>query len=346
LVEVYSSPEVGRVIVGRGSLHRLKGELEPLRPFKVMVVTTERVAKLWLSEVLAALGRTADVMTLEDGEPAKDLKVAERLLTELLQRGFTRRSLLLALGGGALCDVVGFTASIYMRGTLLSLVPTTLLAQVDAAIGGKTGVNLGGKNVVGTFYPAHVTIVDVELLTTLPKEELANGMAEVVKYGVALDRELFELIEPLDESSLTDVRLLEEVVRRCVEEKIEVAVKDPREEAGERMKLNFGHTVGHAVERLSGLKHGQAISIGMVCECRVAELTTGFRGTDRVESTLKRLGLPTRLNVDPKDVLKLIRLDKKSWYGRPVLALPTEVGSAVVKEVEEEAILRALGEAS
>jgi len=217
---------------------------------------------------------------------------------------------------------------------LLSLVPTTLLAQVDAAIGGKTGVNLGGKNVIGTFYPAHVTIVDVEFLRTLPKEELVNGMAEVVKYGVALDRQLFELTE-----------LLDEVVHRCVEDKVKVVVKDSREETGERMRLNFGHTIGHAIERLSKLEHGRAVSMGMVCECKVAELVTGFKETDRVKAVLEKLGLPTRLSVDPKAVLKLVRADKKSWYGKPVLALPTKIGSTVIREVEEEIIMKALGEA-
>ena len=345
MVKVHSSPEIGKVIVGRGSLHRLKDELGSLRPFKVVMVTTENVAKLWLNEVLAMLGRTADVVVLEDGESVKNLKVVEHLSTELLRRGFTRKSLLLALGGGALCDVVGFTASIYMRGTLLSLVPTTLLAQVDAAIGGKTGVNLGGKNVIGTFYPAHVTIVDVEFLRTLPKEELVNGMAEVVKYGVALDRQLFELTELLDESSLADVELLDEVVHRCVEDKVKVVVKDSREETGERMRLNFGHTIGHAIERLSKLEHGRAVSMGMVCECKVAELVTGFKETDRVKAVLEKLGLPTRLSVDPKAVLKLVRADKKSWYGKPVLALPTKIGSTVIREVEEEIIMKALGEA-
>ena len=346
MVKVYSSPEVGKVIVGRGSLYRLKDELDLLRPFKVMIVTTENVAKLWLDKVLTLLDRVADVTVLEDGELAKDLKVVERLLVELLRKGFTRKSLLLALGGGALCDVIGFTASIYMRGALLSLVPTTLLAQIDAAIGGKTGINLEGKNVVGTFYPAHVTIVDPELLSTLPKEELVNGMAEVVKYSIALDQQLFKLIELIDKSSLTDVSFLDKVVHECVEDKIRIVVKDPREETGERMKLNFGHTIGHAIERLSGLEHGRAISIGMVCECRVAELVTGFKDTDRVKAVLEKLGLPTQLNADPKAVLKLIRVDKKSWYGKPILALPTKIGSIAIKEVEEETILRALGEAS
>ena len=344
MIKVYSSPEIGKVIVGRESLHRIKDELELVRPFKVVMVTTKNVAKLWLNKVLAILDQTIDVIILEDGESVKDLKVVEQLSTELLRRGFTRKSLLLALGGGALCDVVGFTASIYMRGTLLSLVPTTLLAQVDAAIGGKTGVNLEGKNIIGTFYPAHITIVDVEFLSSLPKKELVNGMAEVVKYGVALDRQLFELIELLEESSLTNVELLDKIIHKCIENKIKVVIEDPREETGERMKLNFGHTIGHAIERLSKLEHGQAISIGMIYECKIAELMTGFKETDKVEDVLEKLGLPTKLNIDPKAILKFIKADKKSWYGKPIFALPTKIGSIVIREVEEEIIMKVLGE--
>lgn len=342
MARVYSSPAVGRVVVGRGALSMLGGEVERLRPYKVAVVTTESVASLWLDEVLSRLGREASVLVLEDGESVKTLEVAERLLRWLLHNGFTRRSMLLSLGGGALCDVVGFVASIYMRGAMLAMVPTTLLAQVDAAIGGKTGVNLEGKNVVGTFYPANFTLVDTDLLRTLPREELVSGMAEVVKYGVAVDPSIFRLIEGREAEVVERPELLDEVVARCVEAKVRVVEEDPREERGGRMRLNFGHTIGHAVEALTGVRHGYAVSVGMACESALAEELVGFRWRARVVGVLRRLGLPTKLSVDPEEVLRLIRVDKKAWYGRPVLALPVDLGSVVVREVEEEAVRRAL----
>ncbi len=342
MVRVFSSPAVGKVVVGRGALSMVGGEVERLKPHKVAVVTTEDVAKLWLDEVLRQLGREAEVFILEDGESVKRLEVAERLLRSLLRSGFTRKSMLLGLGGGALCDVVGFAASIYMRGMMLFMVPTTLLAQVDAAIGGKTGVNLEGKNVVGTFYPANVTVVDTDLLRTLPKEDLINGMAEVVKYGVAVDSSIFRLVEEAGGRVLEDLWLLDEVVARCVEAKVKVVNEDPKEESGVRMKLNFGHTIGHAVEALARTRHGHAVSMGMVCECMVAEHVTGFKETRRVVDVLKKLGLPTELSVDPGEVVKLIKLDKKAWYGRPILTLPVKLGSAAVREVDEELLLKIL----
>lgn len=346
MVQVIQAPELGKIVVGVGALSELKSEVEKLAPHKIAVVTTRKVADLWLEELLGRLGKGALTIVLEEGEAAKELKVAEKLWSTLLDWNFTRTSLLVGLGGGALCDVVGFVASTYMRGTLLALLPTTLLAQVDAAVGGKTGVNLRGKNVIGTFYPAHLTLIDPLVLRTLPESEIANGLAEVVKYGVVADPQLFKLLEEQGEALLkANDSLMGEVVARCVRIKADIVAKDPRE-SGPRMVLNFGHTVGHAIEACSNmaLKHGQAVSVGMVCSCEIAERVLAFKEKGRVVELLTRLGLPTELKYSPEEVLRYVRMDKKAWYGRTVFVLPTEIGSAVIREVGDDVLLEVLGD--
>ncbi len=341
-------PVSGRIVVRRGAFADLPRELSALSPQGALVLADRGVQETWLPRVEAALEEAGvDRVTLSvRGEPCKSLRWAEAAWRAMAEAGLGRRNLVLGVGGGAVCDLAGFVASTYMRGTLLALVPTTLLAQVDAAIGGKNGVNLGGKNLIGTFYRPDLVLVDPDTLSTLPPEEVASGLAEVVKCGVACDRGLFSLVESAGRR-LLDVSgpELDLAIRMAIKAKVSV-VREDWKDLGPRMKLNLGHTVGHAVEAASGysVRHGFAVSVGLVAACRVAERLLGFDHAVRVESLLRLLGLPTRLppGISPRDVLRKALLDKKSWRGRLTMVLPEGIGCVQTRRVPEEVLLDVL----
>ena len=313
-------------------LSSLPSLVEPLKPHKVAVLTNTTVEKLWLGRVLEVI--EGEPIVIEDGEEYKSIETAVRVWGRLQEIGFTRRSLLIGLGGGVVTDIAGFVASTYMRGTLLGLIPTTLLAQVDAAIGGKTGVNFNGKNMIGTFYLPNFVLIAHETLSTLPPEELQNGLGEVAKYAV-LERRVWNLV-----SKKTEVT--EDLVRECALYKAKVVDEDLRE-GGKRRILNLGHTAGHAIEKLSSykIKHGLAVSIGLAVAAKIGEELYGF-DSDKVEGMLSNLNLPTRHGFDPDEVLREMRLDKKAWYGRIVYVVPVDIGDVIVEEVSEGVIKRAL----
>lgn len=317
-----------------GGFSELPPLLSALSPYKVAVLTDSNVAPLWLEPLLEVTG--AEPLIIPAGEEHKNVNTVVSLWEKLQKMGFTRKSLLIGLGGGVVTDIAGFVASTYMRGTLLGLVPTTLLAQVDAAIGGKTGVNFNGKNMIGTFYVPDFVLVSHETLSTLPPEELMNGMGEVVKYAI-LDRSVYKLLTRLHGTSPT-----EGLVRECINVKLRVVMEDLRE-GGRRRVLNLGHTAGHAIEKLSdySLKHGFAVAIGLMVAANVGEELYGF-DPGKVEELLRKFNLPTRLPFEPSDVLGEMKLDKKAWYGRIVFVVPVDIGDVSVEEVDEEVIRRAL----
>jgi 3-dehydroquinate synthase len=248
-----------------------------------------------------------------------------------------------ALGGGVIGDLAGFVASTYLRGVNVVQVPTTLVAQVDASIGGKTGINHPkGKNLIGTFYQPKLVFIDVATLRTLPKRELIGGMAEVVKYGVIADPELFAYLEQhIPELLKYDVEALEQIVLRSARIKADVVSKDERE-AGLRRILNYGHTLGHAIETATGygrLHHGEAIAIGMEFAARLASRLGLCNQSlvDRQHRLLEQFGLPTRLppRIDPKRVLAAMALDKKVQGGQLHFVLPERLGGVRVMPVEQ-----------
>ncbi len=333
-----------RLVVGRGVLDSLGEEVSRLNPHSVFLVTDDVVAELHLDKVLEALGDTR-YLVLGSGEEIKSLNVLKRIWRWLLRFGATRKSLLVALGGGTVLDVGGFAASTYMRGMLLANVPTTLLAQADAAVGGKNGVNYMGKNMIGSFYEPHLVVADVSLLETLNRSALLSGLAEIIKHGVIGDEELFSLLERKGFSALEEDA--EFLVRRSIEVKMSIVSRDPREENGLRMVLNLGHTVGHALELLSrySIQHGFAVSIGMVASCLVAEEVNGFDETDRVIRLLENVGLPTRFELGSKGVERVISVmkrDKKAWRGGIVMVLPVRIGRVEVRCVKEDPVRKAL----
>lgn len=344
--EVIESAIVGKIVIGWNSLGDLRGWVDELSPFKVGVLTNDVVAKFWLDAVLQSLDGDISLFLVRDGEDAKSIETAIEIWSKMIKNGFTRKSLLIGLGGGVITDLAGFVASTYMRGILLILIPTTLMAQVDAAIGGKTGVNFISKNIIGTFYPPNVVLIDPQTLQTLPREEYLNGLAEVAKYGIIMDRNFFEYLEENARAVLAqDKDIVTNIVKRCVMLKVQVVEEDLRE-SDKRRILNLGHTIGHGIESASNyrIKHGFAVSVGIVVCCLIAEKLLGFRETDRVIGLLETLGLPTRHNLDPKRIMEAIKVDKKAWYGRQVMILPERIGSVRIMEVPEDLILEALTE--
>jgi 3-dehydroquinate synthase len=302
-----------------------------------------------LAASLAERGLRSVLLAVPAGEDAKTLQVFETVLHQMASREAHRDDLVVALGGGSTGDLAGFVASTYMRGIPFVQVPTTLTAQVDAAVGGKTGVNLPeGKNLVGSFHQPAVVICDVELLGTLEDREFRAGLAEVAKYGLTLDVELLQWLER-DPGPVVqrDPAVLEQLVARCVAAKARVVAADERD-AGARLVLNYGHTLGHALERLdsfAGRSHGEAIAIGMVFAARVAErrdlCAAGLAA--RTARLLSGLGLETD-GVLPAadDVLDAIRMDKK-FHGGVRLVLLEDVGwPLVVDGVADDEVRRVL----
>lgn len=341
---------VGEIILGFNSIREVASVIDELNPHKVAVVTDSIVKEIWMNELIKHIEGVKPMEIVIDGRRGEEEKNINTVISswrKLLESGFTRKSLIIGFGGGVVCDLAAFIASTYMRGTQLILIPTTLLAQIDAAIGGKTGVDFEGKNIIGTFYPPSHVIIDPALLRTLPRTEVLNGLSEAVKYGVIRDRELFELIEEEREELTSIKKRLIEVIERCVSIKVDVVERDFREE-GLRRILNFGHTIGHAIEKATNyrIKHGFAISIGMAANCLLAEELTGFSHEEatRVIELLKEIGLPINLSINPARVLSAMEVDKKAWYGKPVLILPLSIGEVTILEVEAKKILGVLSE--
>jgi shikimate kinase / 3-dehydroquinate synthase len=322
---------------------------------RVAVVTDAGVGRLHAAPVrdaLAAAGRDAVMVEVPAGEAAKTLEELERVYGSLAGHGLGRDGVVLGLGGGAIGDLAGFAAATWLRGVPYVAAPTTLLAMVDAAIGGKTGVNLpAGKNLVGSFASPRLVLADTATLATLPTAEWRAGLAEVVKHALIGDPALLDRLEsdprpPLDPPAPADAAALAGVtalVERAAAVKIAVVAEDFREE-GRRETLNLGHTFAHGFERASGwgVRHGDAVAVGLVAACRVAaELGLAAPSlADRVERLLVRLGLPVRLELDAVEVLAAMGQDKKRRAGRLRLALPERPGSVLVREVPDAAVLR------
>lgn len=286
------------------------------------VVTNTTVGPLYYGPVadsLAAGGFSPLMVEIPDGEEFKTSETLNRIYDLLIEGGVTRDSFIVALGGGVVGDMAGFAAATYLRGIPFVQVPTTLLAQVDSSVGGKTGINHPrGKNLIGAFYQPRAVIMDVETLGTLPGREYVAGLAEVVKYGMVLDRELFGELERNVEPLLSrDRELLGRIIIRCCAIKASVVEKDERE-GGMRAVLNYGHTLGHAVEALAGygkFLHGEAVAIGMVQAARMAEHRgeAGGEDTERLRRLLLSLGLPVELPRFPAEAYQEVLLrDKKA----------------------------------
>jgi len=307
---------------------------------QVAVITNETVAPLYLDAVLGALGqRKVDVYQLPDGESHKNLASFEAVTTFLLEGRHNRTTCLIALGGGVVGDLCGFVAATFQRGVDLIQIPTTLLAQVDSSVGGKTAVNHpAGKNMIGAFYQPKAVLADTTVLATLPPREYAAGLAEVVKYGVIDDVDFFQWLE----ANVAALRsrssaALQHVILRSCASKAKVVSEDERE-SGRRAILNFGHTFGHAIEKLAGYGqwlHGEAVAIGMVMAADLSVRQCGFAQTDalRLRHLLEALGLPVTLGdqeLKTKAMIEAMGLDKKVSDGQLRFVLARQLGDVYV----------------
>lgn len=326
------------ILIGAGLLSQSQLFRERLAARDVLLVSNTTVAPLYQPQLSAALApRRIVEVTLPDGEAHKTLANMARVLDVLVANRFGRDCAVLALGGGVVGDLAGFAAASYQRGVTLVQVPTTLLAQVDSAVGGKTGVNHpGGKNLIGAFHQPTLVVSDTTTLATLPARELRAGLAEVIKYGLICDAALFEWLEThLDELLKGEPASLAHAVRRCCEIKAAIVARDEREH-GERALLNLGHTFGHALESATSYKewlHGEAVGAGLVMAAAMSQACGLLPQADvgRVRRLIERAGLPSRVgSVSATQVLEHMRLDKKVLGGKQRLVLLKSIGAAFV----------------
>jgi 3-dehydroquinate synthase len=342
----HSSIWVGQGLVSRAA------ELLDLAQYSSVVVVSDRGARAATQQVADSLNLSADrILELPGGEVCKSVETLGRVWEFLIDSRLDRRSLVIAIGGGAITDLVGFAAATYMRGVSYVAIPTTLLAQVDASIGGKTGINLGGiKNVVGVIRQPIGVIIDTDTLGTLPERELRSGFAEIVKHGLIADRDYFDRVVSRPFTHWSGDELVEIVFRSCQIKR--ATVQADERESGERKSLNFGHTLGHAIEAIAlkremAITHGEAVAIGM----HAATFLSCAMGTcpaadlERVVKGLITVGLPIRLSTSQNqgDLLQLIAVDKKNVGGESRWTLLTGLGACVWdRPVSEELVRQAI----
>jgi 3-dehydroquinate synthase len=337
---------IGAGLIDRADLYR-----PYLAGGSVAIVTNDVVAPLYLSKVKQALAgaRIAEIV-VPDGEQTKGWQTLNRVFDGLLKAGCGRDTLVVALGGGVVGDLAGFAAAVYQRGVAFVQVPTTLLAQVDSSVGGKTAINHAlGKNMIGAFHQPVAVVSDVAVLDTLPDRELRSGLAEVIKHGFALDAAFVDWLEANIEKLLRrDRQALAHAVRRSCELKARIVAADERE-AGERALLNFGHTFGHAIEAGAGYGawlHGEAVAAGMVMASELSALMGDLKKTDvsRVRDLLARAGLPVKgPALAPERMLELMAVDKKAAKGKTRFVLLQSIGRAALRgDVDEELVRKAI----
>ena len=343
------------VYIGVGILSQTGQRLKELGyNGKAVVITNPLVNRFYgilVKQSLLDAGYQAKVLEVEDGEEYKSLESAGKLYQQLAEFGAERSTVILALGGGVIGDLAGFVAATYMRGVPLVQLPTTLLAQCDSSIGGKTAVNHGQlKNEIGAFYQPKMTVADISTLKTLPTEELTGGLAEVIKYGVIKDAQFFVYLEKhLDLIKALDDNVLETIVAKSAQIKVEVVEIDEKD-TGLRNILNFGHTVGHAMESVTNFQiaHGQAVAIGMVAATKIAaELDILDLGNVvRLKNLLEKAGLITKLPLtEVKQVMQAMRYDKKVQNGKIRFVLPRAIGQVFITDNVSPAIVeKVLGE--
>ena len=343
------------IIIEDGCLQRIGEHLRSKNIAKRYgVVADDLVAGLYgktVMENLQSAGINADLITFPHGEANKTLQTIGDLAGQLARLGYDRKDALIGLGGGVTGDITGFLASSYMRGIPFVQIPTTLLAQVDSSVGGKTGVDIPeGKNLVGSFYQPEVVFIDVSVLATLPREELLGGLGEVIKYGVIRDKYFFHFLRENMQGILNlEPDLIKKTVYICCKIKSEVVSEDERE-GGTRRILNYGHTIGHAVEGASeySIIHGFAVSIGMVAAARLAVLNGLLSKDDcsEIVDILKLYNMPVEIpkTLDRSKIKKFLLTDKKTIGGKVFYVFPTEIGQTVITDkVTEKQVDEVLG---
>jgi 3-dehydroquinate synthase len=342
------------IAIASGSLDQLGEQMSSLQlGKKILLVSNPTIFKHYGERAIASLkaaGFEVVSSMLPPGERYKNLNSIQKLYDAALENRLERSSTMVALGGGVVGDMTGFAAATWLRGINVVQVPTTLLAMVDSAIGGKTGVNHPqGKNLIGAFHQPRLVLIDPEVLKTLPMREFRAGMAEVIKYGVIWDAELFAEMEAsknLNQHRYVKPELIDSILTRSCQAKADVVSKDEKE-AGLRAILNYGHTIGHAVESLTGYRlvnHGEAVGIGMVAAGQIAAELGMWRheDTQRQDALIAKAGLPTKLpnGVDIEAIIEALQSDKKVKDGKVRFVLPTQIGVVTVTDEVPSDIIR------
>lgn len=345
------------LLVGTGLIDRIGFFLNKYTKTEKVLIVSDSVVKphyeTIVSQSLKDKGFIVSVLDVSAGEKSKSIEQLTKILNVLIDNHFDRSSVLIALGGGVIGDLGGFAASIYMRGIAYVQIPTTLQAQVDASVGGKTAINHPkGKNLIGTFHQPKLVVIDVNTLGTLPKRDIRSGLIEVIKMGVIRDVYLFETVEEnLDAILNLDTDILIEMISRACANKADIVAKDEKENRL-RMVLNYGHTFGHALEALTHYKqfrHGEAVSIGMNCAAKLAVNLNMLTEKDyqRQLSLLKQANLPLNFpsNLSPETICDGMYHDKKTLGGKLRLILPTRIGEVVIRDdVTDREIIHAISE--
>lgn len=334
------------VMIEKGLLGSVPGLLATMFPkSRFALITDDNVNRFYGQHVSAAFeaaGLRHDVFTVSPGEKSKSADTFARLLSELAQRGYNRADVVVALGGGVVGDLAGFVAAVFLRGLRVVQIPTTLLAQIDSSVGGKTGINLPeGKNLVGAFHQPSAVFVDSSMLQTLPEADFSDGMAELIKYALIRDSAMFEDIERYDPID-ADSDILADWVTRCLSIKRDVVAADEKDN-GERMLLNFGHTIGHGIERLCArekqpMTHGRGVAIGMSAITAASERMglTQTGTTQRIIAVLQKYALPHDISAFDKDeILKGILVDKKNVADSLNLVLVSEPGQSFLHRIPQ-----------
>lgn len=325
---------MSNIIIENGAIRKASQWLGP--PCTAAVLTDRHVAAHWLAPLTTGLeeaGHQVVCLTLEPGEDTKNLSTYAHILGFLAEKGLTRTDLVVALGGGVVGDVGGFAAATYLRGVRLVQVPTSLLAQVDAAIGGKTAIDLpAGKNLAGAFYQPEAVLIDAEALGTLPDNHYRDGLAEVVKYGAIRDSALLDMLPYDGEEQLS-------VIRRCVAIKEDIVSRDERDQ-GVRQLLNFGHTLGHAIEKTSdyAISHGQGVAMGMAAMARASHAMglCSRQDAGRLQGLLKLLGLPITTKYTEEQLFDAMWRDKKRGGRHLTLVVMHALGDCRLRAVDRE----------
>ena len=355
-VTISVPPRPYQAIIESGLLQRSGTQLREIvgQRKQVFVVTVPPVRRKWGKRLMASLtaaGFTAKLLEMKDGEPHKKLATVEELSEQLSRMGADREAVVIAFGGGVVGDVGGLLASLYMRGVDLVQIPTTVLAQVDASIGGKTGVNLRtGKNLLGTFHQPLVVLIDPAVLSTLPEREFRAGLFESLKCGVIGNPELFRRLQNIQIKKLrADTSTLEWMIAESVKLKADVVSSDERE-GGLRRVLNFGHTIGHALETETSYRqflHGEAVAWGMIAATRIASAVNKIdhAAASQIIDAVMSLGPLPKVGVRSRNIVRRLQADKKTRDGAVHFVLPQKIGKVeIVNNVPEDAIIYALNE--
>ena len=335
LLTLKGTTGVSEIHIESGLLARAASVIgETFSPSRIHIVSDSTVAPLYLEQLEQQFTLPVTHTVIPAGEEHKRLSTVEGIYHDLLANGMTRKDLIIALGGGVVGDITGFAAATFLRGVSLCQIPTTLLAQVDSSVGGKTGVDMPeGKNLVGAFYQPRLVLIDPAVLATLPDQTFADGMAEVVKYGYISNREILDMVSAPDYK-----KNIERIICECVRIKRDVVTIDEHD-TGLRMILNFGHTIGHAAEKLGNyvdLTHGQAVAVGMVAAMRLSAMLGNEDLSKRLIGILEHIGLPTELKYGREDIYRSLLSDKKKFGATVNFILVREPGRAEITPIGAE----------